>query len=97
MIAYVINPGTGGIKLACASIEPSLNSALPGQLQLDLTRAELALIDLEMEQGKLTPADAVVRLERLRFAWRGDDLEPALAQPPRQQIAVGVHVVCVTG
>lgn len=43
MIAYVINPGTSGIKLACASIEPSLNSALPGQLELSLTRAELML------------------------------------------------------
>lgn len=43
VIAYVINPGTSGIKLACASIEPSLNSALPGQLELSLTRAELML------------------------------------------------------
>ena len=43
VIAYVINPGTSGIKLACASVEPSLNSALPGQLQLNLIRAELGL------------------------------------------------------
>ena len=39
------------------------------------TRAELALVDLEMENGTLGAADAVARLERLRFAWRGDDLE----------------------
>ncbi len=43
VIVYVINPGTSGVKLACASIAPSLNSALPGQLQLALTRAELTL------------------------------------------------------
>jgi tetratricopeptide (TPR) repeat protein len=39
------------------------------------TRAELALVDLEMDNGTLGAADAVARLERLRFAWRGDDLE----------------------
>ncbi|KJB90928.1 tetratricopeptide repeat protein [Skermanella aerolata] len=39
------------------------------------TRAELALVDLEMENGTLGAAEAVARLERLRFAWRGDDLE----------------------
>jgi butyrate kinase len=43
VIAYVINPGTGGVKLACAAIEASLNPALPGQLQLILTREELSL------------------------------------------------------
>lgn len=43
MIAYVINPGTSGVKLACAVVEPSHNPALPGQLRLTLTRAELPL------------------------------------------------------
>ncbi|WP_371809945.1 hypothetical protein [Deinococcus sp. JMULE3] len=43
MIAHVINPGTSGVKLACAQIEPSANPALPGQLRLSLTRAELSL------------------------------------------------------
>ncbi|UBV41764.1 butyrate kinase [Deinococcus taeanensis] len=43
MIAYVINPGTSGVKLACAAIEPSENPALPGQLRLHLTRSELPL------------------------------------------------------
>ncbi|MDR3514841.1 MAG: tetratricopeptide repeat protein [Azospirillaceae bacterium] len=38
-------------------------------------RGELALINLDLAQGRLKPADAAVRLERLRFAWRGDDLE----------------------
>lgn len=44
MIVHVINPGTSGIKLACASIEPSENPALPGQLRLTLTRADLPLV-----------------------------------------------------
>jgi len=39
------------------------------------TRAELALVDLEMDNGTLGAAEAIARLERLRFAWRGDDLE----------------------
>lgn len=43
MIAHVINPGTSGVKLACAVIEPSANPSLPGQLRLSLTRAELSL------------------------------------------------------
>ncbi|GGR48955.1 putative butyrate kinase [Deinococcus seoulensis] len=43
MIAHVINPGTSGVKLACARIDPSDNPALPGQLRLTLTRAELPL------------------------------------------------------
>jgi hypothetical protein len=38
-------------------------------------RAELALIDLGVANGSLTPAQAADRLEALRFAWRGDDLE----------------------
>lgn len=38
-------------------------------------RAELALIDLSVSTGSLTPAQAADRLEALRFAWRGDDLE----------------------
>jgi tetratricopeptide (TPR) repeat protein len=38
-------------------------------------RAELALIDLGVATGTLTPAKAADRLESLRFGWRGDDLE----------------------
>ncbi|MFA5040351.1 MAG: hypothetical protein WC464_01790 [Bdellovibrionales bacterium] len=38
-------------------------------------RAELALIDLGVSNGSLTPAQAADRLEALRFGWRGDDLE----------------------
>ncbi|MFD1731028.1 hypothetical protein ACFSC4_08015 [Deinococcus malanensis] len=43
MIAYVINPGTSGIKLACATLEPSDNPALPGKLRVQLDRTELPL------------------------------------------------------
>ena len=38
-------------------------------------RAELALIDLGVSTDSLTSAQAADRLEALRFAWRGDDLE----------------------
>jgi len=38
-------------------------------------RAELALIDLGVATGSLKPLQAVERLEGLRYAWRGDDLE----------------------
>lgn len=43
--------------------------------QLSKVRAELALIDLGVSTHSLTPAQAADRLESLRFAWRGDDLE----------------------
>jgi butyrate kinase len=43
MIAHVVNPGSSSVKLACASVLPSENAALPGQLQVALTRAEVAL------------------------------------------------------
>ncbi len=38
-------------------------------------RSEMALIDLGVSTRSLTPAQAADRLEALRFAWRGDDLE----------------------
>ncbi|EYB67920.1 butyrate kinase [Deinococcus phoenicis] len=43
MIAHVVNPGSSSVKLACASIQPSENAALPGQLRVTLTRAEVPL------------------------------------------------------
>lgn len=42
------------------------------------TRAELALVDLDLDRGAATPEQAVERLERLRFAWRGDGFELAV-------------------
>lgn len=38
-------------------------------------RAARAIIEEELAQGKISNADALQRLESLRFAWRGDDLE----------------------
>ncbi|MDD5585769.1 MAG: hypothetical protein PHY92_02290, partial [Alphaproteobacteria bacterium] len=38
-------------------------------------RAELALVDLGVATRSLTPLQAAERLEGLRYAWRGDDLE----------------------
>jgi len=38
-------------------------------------RASMALIDLGISTGSLTPDQAADRFEVLRFAWRGDDLE----------------------
>lgn len=43
--------------------------------QLWRVRAELALIEADIREGKASDADALRRLERLRFAWRGDALE----------------------
>ncbi len=41
-------------------------------------RARLALIDLGMEEGSLSPSASIAELERLRFAWRGDLFELTL-------------------
>ncbi len=38
-------------------------------------RSELALVDLGVKQEMLTPPQAIKRLERLRYQWRGDELE----------------------
>jgi hypothetical protein len=37
--------------------------------------AEYALIDLGLQQETVSPAEAIERLDRLRFQWRGDELE----------------------
>ena len=39
------------------------------------TKAELSLVALGRDTETVTPAEAVDRLENLRFVWRGDDLE----------------------
>lgn len=38
-------------------------------------RAALASIELNLDQGEMTPEAAIRELEKLRFAWRGDELE----------------------
>lgn len=70
MLAHVINPGSSSVKLACATIAPSLNAALPGQLQVALERAELPLVG---EVGA-TDLDALAaRILEVTRAWPQPD------------------------
>jgi len=39
------------------------------------TRARKDLIDLRLSMGKLTPKQAADEMEKMRFAWRGDEVE----------------------
>ncbi|CAA6604514.1 conserved exported hypothetical protein [Rhodospirillaceae bacterium LM-1] len=39
------------------------------------SRAGIARVELELKTNKITKAQAIQELERLRFAWRGDDFE----------------------
>ncbi|HTO65609.1 MAG TPA: hypothetical protein VMM15_30645 [Bradyrhizobium sp.] len=40
--------------------------------------AAMSLVDIETKEKRLTPQDAANRIERLRYVWRGDDLEFAV-------------------
>ena len=42
--------------------------------------AEMAFVDMALEEGELSTTEAAERLESLRFAWRGDALEFRLLQ-----------------
>lgn len=65
----------------------AMMNGLPGDVKVHLqkavdsgdlfygTRAEYALINEQLRNKEITPADALPRLERIRFAWRGDALE----------------------
>ncbi|MFP4312715.1 MAG: tetratricopeptide repeat protein [Alphaproteobacteria bacterium] len=46
-----------------------------GKDDLYRVKAGLALTRLLMEEKSITPGQAIDRLERLRYAWRGDELE----------------------
>ena len=46
--------------------------------QASRARARLGLLELDVEEGRKSKEDAIAELERLRFAWRGDDFELAL-------------------
>lgn len=41
-------------------------------------RSEYSLVLLGLEEGTLSPEEAIKRLDKLRIVWRGDDLERAL-------------------
>jgi tetratricopeptide (TPR) repeat protein len=66
----------GKTKDAVAIWERVLTSRDPASV----TRARVALLDVGMENGTISPEEAVQELERLRFAWRGDRFEFALLQ-----------------
>jgi len=40
--------------------------------------AALALVDLQLKENRMTQAQAAQQVERLRYAWRGDDIEFAV-------------------
>lgn len=48
---------------------------LTGRDDFYRVRAGLALTMLQLAQEKITPAQAIDRLESLRYSWRGDELE----------------------
>jgi tetratricopeptide (TPR) repeat protein len=53
-------------------------------------QAELARIELQSNKGDLSPQETVAALERLRFAWRGDELEFDIQRRlGRAQLAAG--------
>jgi tetratricopeptide (TPR) repeat protein len=53
-------------------------------------QAELARIQVQAEKGDATPEETVASLERLRFAWRGDELEFDIQRRlGRAQLAAG--------
>lgn len=62
MIAHVINPGSSSVKLACATLEPSLNPALPTQLRVTLERAELPIDDIPDQAALDEVARKIVEL-----------------------------------
>jgi tetratricopeptide (TPR) repeat protein len=58
--------------------------------RLALVRAEFGLVDLDLDAGRAEAPEAIERLERLTFAWRGDELEIAIRRRLAQlQLAVG--------
>ena len=66
MIAHVLNPGTSGIKLACAEIAPSTDPAFPRQLRVELVREELPL---ETAPDELDLGDLAARILAHTAHW----------------------------
>ncbi|MBI3504773.1 MAG: hypothetical protein HY059_08015 [Proteobacteria bacterium] len=53
-------------------------------------QAEMARIEVQSNKGDLSPLETVAALERLRFAWRGDELEFEIQRRlGRAQLAAG--------
>lgn len=49
--------------------------AVQGRDKWAAARAEFSLVELGLQQETVTPDEAIERLDRLRFQWRGDELE----------------------
>lgn len=63
-----------------------------GPLTPGRTVATLDRIEIQLEDGKITNTDAIAQLERLRFSWRGDEIEfRILTKLGRLYIASGDH------
>ncbi len=67
-------------EIALAEEKPDLaekiwNRVVKSEEPYARPRAEFALIKHGFDSGTVTRADAIARLERLRFAWRGDKFE----------------------
>jgi tetratricopeptide (TPR) repeat protein len=68
----------GMLQLAAGDPEQARelwSQARDGRYRPSQARARLALIELGMDEGTLSPEAAIEELERLRFAWRGDLFE----------------------
>lgn len=62
---------TGGDEQAIENWE----TLITGRDDYYRAKAGLSLTKLQLERKKITPAKAIDRLEGLRYAWRGDELE----------------------
>ncbi len=63
-----------------------------GRDRYSRTRAGLDRVELMLEDGRMTPAEAAEQLDRLRYVWRGDDLEfEVLRRLGELQIASGKY------
>lgn len=62
----------GDSKLAVEYWEPLVKN---GKDDLYRAKAGLSLTKLQLDLKQIKPADAINRLEGLRYAWRGDELE----------------------
>lgn len=63
---------SGNPDRAISSWEPLVKD---GKDDLYRAKAGLSLTRLELDEKKIKPEDAINRLEGLRYAWRGDELE----------------------
>lgn len=67
-----------------------LKMAYSGLDRLYHAKAGLALVNLELAEGKMSPAVAVEKLAGLTYLWRGDELEAAIRQRLAEvQVAAG--------